>query len=903
MSRLRHPLCSSYGHPPKQSVLRMPRAGIQSNGYIQPWRQMMETQTGTQTPRDAFAEWFADRPKWIQTAAARLATTRQMPSPEEVRNLSDLCVAEANGVAAAFETMPHGIFGAAAGTDAFKLRKLDKVVGVNAIRENAHLDFGTGDLSVVFGMNGSGKSGYARLLKHACGARHKSDLLPNVFNATKPTPSCEITIASGTDTKTFEWKAEPDGLRPLRSIHVFDTTTAESYVDSKNQASYEPRRMRFLSSLIQVCDAVANELSNRKTALPKTFPAVPLEHTMTIAANFVSQLRDTTKADAIDTACAWSDENLEERQDIEKSLKQHDVAARVKQLGLDKRTLSLFVESYNALKLAISDEEISKLLKSKQEAISKRKAATEDAAKVFADSALDGIGSASWRLMWEQAREYSETAAYPERDFPAMNDGDLCVLCHQPLNAEAKGRFSGFEAFVKGGLEASATKAEKEYADAVAAIPSLPDKEKWKLNLDFLKVDTASGETVFDAIAGRLAAIPIVESTETLPQVDWAAVDAAILAVSIAQTKEEATLEELGKDGKKAELEKKLKELKASEWLSQQKAAVLQEVNRLVAIKRLEKAEALAKTNALTTKKNELAKDELEAGYRDRFLAELKTLGGTRLKVEPVAVPEGKGKISFKLEIKEAALKASTGAILSEGESRIVALAAFLADITGSGHPTPFVFDDPVSSLDQEFEERVVERLVELAKTRQVVVFTHRLSLLALVEDAIEARKRAEASAPTLSVVTLRRIGDSTGRVDELDVRHKKPKSGFTEIRDHKLPKIRSYEKGGNTAEYDSALKTACGDFRILTERSIEKVILNGLMERFRRSIQTKQLKSLTKITAADCALIDSMMTKYSRFEHSQPDELAGILPTPNELAADLDTVIAWIDEFEKRTT
>ncbi len=861
----------------------------------------MDAQTGIEPPKDAFAEWFADRPKWMQTAAARLATTRQIPSAEEIRGLADLCVAEANGAPATFEIMPQGIFGAVAGTEAFKLCKIDKVIGVNAIRDNAYLDFGTADLSVVFGMNGSGKSGYARLLKHACGARHKEDLLPNVFNAAKPGASCEVTVVTGADSKTFQWNAEPDGLRPLRAIHIFDTVAAESYVDSKNVASYEPRKMRFLSSLILVCDAVAGELATRKSALPKTFPVVPLEHSLTVAASFVSQIRDTTTADEIDAACAWSVESLEERQDIEKSLKQHDVAARVKQLGLDKRTLALFVESYDALKFATSDEEFQKLLKSKQDAISKRKAATEDAAKVFAGSALDGIGSESWRLMWEHAREYSVTTAYPERDFPATDDDDLCVLCHQPLDAAAKGRLSRFEEYVKGGLEAAATKAEKDYSDAVAALPSLPVREKWKLEIDFLKVDPAVGEALFDSIAARLAAIPKVETREALPKVDWTVVDAAILVASNAHAKEEIALEELGKDGKKAELEKRLKELKAREWLSQQKEAVIAEVDRFAAIKRLDKAEALTKTNALTTKKNELAKDELEAGYRDRFITELRALGGMRLKVEPVAVPEGKGKISFKLEIKDAVLKASTGSVLSEGESRIVALAAFLADITGSGQPTPFVFDDPVSSLDQEFEERVVERLVELANTRQVVVFTHRLSLLALVEDAIEARKRVEAIVPALSVITLRRIGDSTGRVDELDVRHKKPKSGFTAIRDHKLPKIRAYEKDGNAAEYDAELKTACGDFRILTERSIEKVILNGLMERFRRSIQTKQLKSLTKINAADCALVDSMMTKYSKFEHSQPDELAGMLPTPDELAADLDTVIAWIDEFEKR--
>lgn len=863
----------------------------------------MKIQASEGSPNDVFAEWFSDRPKWMQTAAARLATSKRMPAPEAVRALADLCIAEANDGEAVFETMPHGLFGAATGTDAFKLRKLDKVVGVNAIRENACLDFGSVDLSVVFGMNGSGKSGYARLLKHACGARHKSDLLPNVFSGAKAAPSCEVTVETAADSKTFEWKAEPDGLAPLRSVHVFDSAAAESYVDSKNLASYEPRRMRFLSALIQICDAVAAELAERKSGLPKSFPTVPPDYALTAAASFVSQLRDTTKVEVLEAACAWSTEDQESRQSIENSLRQQDVTVRTKQLGLDKRTLTLFVESHEALKLAVSDEEAAKLLNLKRDAVTKRKAASEDAAKVFAGSALDGIGRASWRLMWNEARAYSEEAAYPGKNFPATEAGDLCVLCHQPLDDNAKKRLAGFEAFVKGGLEASAAKAEKDYSDALAALPSLPDRDKWDLNIDFLKVDSAVGNALYDAISARLAAVTKIETLDGLHPVDWSPVDAALAAMADAQAKETTALAELAKDGKKAELEKQLKELKAREWLSQQKAAAEKEVGRLVAVKCIEKAEALTKTNALTTKKNELAKNELEAGYRERFVTELRALGGTRLKVEPVAVPEGKGKISFKIDIKDAVLKASAGSVLSEGESRIVALAAFLADITGSGQPTPFIFDDPVSSLDQEFEERVVERLVELAKTRQVVVFTHRLSLLALVEDAIDARKRAASASPSLSVVTLRSFGGSTGRVDELDVRHKKPKSGFTAIRDHKLPKIRAHEKSGNASEYDSALKTACGDFRILTERSIEKVILDGLMERFRRSIQTKQLKSLTKINADDCALVDSMMTKYSKFEHSQPDELVGFLPTPDELAADLDTVIAWIDEFEKRAT
>jgi energy-coupling factor transporter ATP-binding protein EcfA2 len=44
-------------------------------------------------------------------------------------------------------------------------------------------------MTVLFGHNGAGKSGYVRLLKRACRARHRADVLPDAF--VDPTPSPE----------------------------------------------------------------------------------------------------------------------------------------------------------------------------------------------------------------------------------------------------------------------------------------------------------------------------------------------------------------------------------------------------------------------------------------------------------------------------------------------------------------------------------------------------------------------------------------------------------------------------------------------------------------------------------------------------------------------------------------
>ena len=42
-------------------------------------------------------------------------------------------------------------------------------------------------------------------------------------------------------------------------------------------------------------------------------------------------------------------------------------------------------------------------------------------------------------------------------------------------------------------------------------------------------------------------------------------------------------------------------------------------------------------------------------------------------------------------------------------------------------------------------------------------------------------------------------------------------------------------------------------------------------------------------------------MTKYSKYEHSQPTEIPVEVPTPTEIEQDVDTLINWISEFNKR--
>jgi len=56
-----------------------------------------------------------------------------------------------------------------------------------------------------------------------------------------------------------------------------------------------------------------------------------------------------------------------------------------------------------------------------------------------------------------------------------------------------------------------------------------------------------------------------------------------------------------------------------------------------------------------------------------------------------------------------------------------------------------------------------------------------------------------------------------------------------------------------------------------------------------------------TKINDSDCTLFDQLMTKYSRYEHSQPLEAPVVMPTPDEMENDFKSLKNWHVAFNKK--
>lgn len=854
---------------------------------------------------DDFETWLNARPKWLQTAARMLIDAKRPLIQDEIKTLAKLCKLEAKNEAdPGFLTVSPGTLSQVANRPLLRIEEILDVHGLNAIKAGAHLPFGKSNLSVIYGQNGTGKSGFARLLKEICGSRSKDDIRSNVFDST-PTP-CRAHFKVSIDGKPADvhWDIPSGPHKALRHAQVFDSKAAQQYM-GRTEACYEPSRMKFVSALIVTADAVNAELAREKALLSKALPAIPETLNHTAEAKWLQSLKSATTTAGIDKECLYTDLLDRERIEKEALLAEKDIAGRLLSINKEKTALKNIETAMSTLQLGLSDAAAGELENLKNTAAKARTTSEEAAAAIFGKAELDGVGSATWQQMWEHARAYSNSTAYAENTFPNVSADSRCVLCHQSLGEEAKVRLGGFEKFVTDGLETTAKKAETSFTDRKKRVPALPAQADWIVHMSTLGFEEADGITWLGELKTRLDQILVGSPVTTLQAFEWTSINEASKTKSADLIAEEASLSALLKDEHRQAMHDQVQRLQAKQWLSQNKTSISAERARLIAVAAIDKASRSAATNALTTKKNDLAKTELDAGYQARFIEELRLLGGHRIPIAPQSKSGGKGKITFGLNLVGAHGTHGLEYILSEGETRIAALAAFLADTTGSNQLAPFIFDDPISSLDQDFEEKVVERLVSLSQTRQVIIFTHRLSLVALV-DAVTEKWNKMPGMPSVkpALTSLRRLDKVAGIVATASARDLKPESAVRGLIDNTITRLKKHQERAEVDDYETLGKSACSDFRVIVEKTIEHILLADVVGRFRRAINTQgKLHKVAKVTNEDCVFIDDLMTRYSVFEHAQSDEKSSSTLELDVFEADAVALQKWIAEFGSRTS
>ena len=612
------------------------------------------------------------------------------------------------------------------------LKELKNVEGVNALIEEQIIEFSQ-FLTIIYGANGSGKSGYIRLLKRIFYSKSPEEILPNVhIDHGHKDIKAELTFASAGADIPLEYPANQDAAA-FAQFAVFDGKSVIKHLENKNEFEFRPAGLSFFAdytaAIIQLEQKLAADVGSKSTINQYGLWFDGDSEIKT----FVEGLSANTKADDLKKYTSYSAADKEQKAALQKSYDELLLASTGKDkeitnlqnikrlLGENKQAIDLLNGHFMAESLKAVNDKIA-------DVVAKEATANAEGIENFKTDKIEGIGTAEWKGLIVAANAFAKKQkddpdAYPE-------DGDNCLLCHQPLSEDAQNLIANCFQFIK-------SIAEQEAATAASELGKLKEKYE-KLSFDLFPDDSVlstwlSGNHPLELealkkalgehkkMAGQIVADISAKKTSEIPSLQTSVAAHATLTAEInnkIKTLEEGTEKtELGKlQTAKTFLEHKEKFNAHFETLENF-------VKTLLWVQKANKAD-FAKRKITETEKV-LSNKYFNQKYVDTFNNECQKLNGN-FGIE-ISHTGQAGKSYRQLRLKGR----NPNAVLSEGEQKVIAIADFLAEMQMSDINRGLVFDDPVTSLDDYRKSEIAFRIAEITQGKQVVIFTHDLAFVA----------------------------------------------------------------------------------------------------------------------------------------------------------------------------
>ena len=798
------------------------------------------------------------------------------------------------------------------------LTSICDVQNANRLAPKQTLLFAEAGITLIYGYNGSGKTGYGRILKQICRSRQERQdpILGNVYaQAVKAPATAKIGYKTGGAGQSTTWIDGSSAPSELGRISVFDATTAPLYADQQNKIEFLPLGLDVLPRLAKVCEQlvalIATEITAINGKLVVPLPSVSSKKFTQFSSRFgvAIPITQIPSEQDIKTLFVWDAASESALLAFESEIRKiSEPATQSAQYARLKRSMDNVKTKLNSSLLMFSSDAIDKTYKFLTDATAAREAATIAAAGRFSTDPLgDGPISGAWRKLYESAEVFN-ASAYPGEEFPATGIGRVCLLCQQPYDEAASERLQRFKAFLQDTTQKDALEAEEKLNATIqemTAVTILSDQDVEQQLIELADIKPTS-VNVIERL--KVLSRALISSKESLLQclngrVERAAVPVAnpsvIAEVDIVLTEVDTEIQALDAKTKDDSALKILKEQHA-ELLDQKNCAsnvaiFLSRRTDLCNLDSWKSCKAQCDTTATSKKGTELRETYLTSEFRNKIAAEIKFLGLDYLPVKVEGrTDRGVGYIGVALSKSG---REPTSRILSEGEFRGLALACFFAEISSIQGHDGIVVDDPVSSLDHLHTAQVARRLIQEAQVRpQVIVFTHDLGFY--YDLWVEAGK---AQVPIHRNWIYRDGVDGFGTVISNDgpwqVKKVKDRLPFLESMITTMPD----QASSAPSEYQQKMEEFYSKLRETWERLVEECLLNDVVGRFQPGVATQSLKGVN-VTDEDYVKVFFAMKKASEFSgHDRPAGRQPVVRTKDEMKNDLGELWKYEKELRKR--
>lgn len=856
---------------------------------------------------EQIVNWAKDRPNWQREVLCRVAAG-EVFSDSDYDQLVKKLISGDDGQTASFDLSDFP--GTSGSEESVTLESIQKILHVNALASDETLTFQPDGFTIVYGDNGSGKSGYARILKRIARSRHREDVLSDVFRDTAvEKPTAKLVIRVGGKKSAIDW---PDGSSAnLQRMQFYDSLCGQAYSESESDFPYRPSALVVMDALIEVCTEVRQRLDAKlKEAHVSraSLPTVLEDVSDTGAGKFISNISAESHREDIKRLVDEFDNSAESIEGLKKQeidLKNSDTTAAKAKYLRDVQKLKQLERHIMTLSSVANDEAVD-LLNDLTNTLGELESASKVLASQFESEPLNGVGSSPWKQLWHSAREFSRQSAYVDKPFPNTVESSLCVLCMRELNDQSKERLRRFEEFVKDDTEKrlaeiKQTREQKCIAQRKVEVESenvgnlLTDLETTDAELAgeirvYLKLFADSHGAVIDALDARheipkaypMCEVPLEKLKNAVSSLEGRAAnlgDANSLRLELSK------------------VEKRRKELELLKAIKDKRAEIESEIVRWQAIAKLERAKSAAATGSISRKLAELSEENITEVVRNRFTRETE-----RMKLDNITLSRGKapkGAVHHLPKLVGARQDIAVRRVFSEGERTALGLAALFTEVKLDDSKSALILDDPVTSLDHVRRSQVAYRLAELAEDRQVIVFTHDVSFVA---DLKQAAAALDVGLAERTVSKARGAEKQPGACSNTHPWKAKDAAQRFHYLENELARLKKLSDSYDENEYEKEVAIWAGNASETWERIISQEIVDPVFAEGGIEVRPKMVKAIARFTQDDHREFDASYGRISQWakRHDKSSVTNYVAPDLDALQTEFDLMQGWFNRIKK---
>ncbi|WP_169730542.1 AAA family ATPase [Xylanibacter oryzae] len=812
------------------------------------------------------------REEWLKSLIYATIETDGNVTDEKLQEIADAYV---RGSAQSYR-IPTSFSNELIGT--VKLTALKHTSGVNALMDNQNIDFSP-NITIIHGMNGTGKSSYFRILNKMTGGDVEESILPNVYKDISEPILVKINYIKDDTPKEKECSGSIETIPDLTFCKVFDSNYLNSLISKRNVDAtvIEPLGLSLFQKIvdyeIQIQDILSYKINTITTELPRIATDKLLEQNKGV---FNNKHFDVSQRKAIEASYSFGDDKQAQLKNCKtqlESLLKFNIDTTLRLLNFEKDALSNIkrelITKFKSAKDLITEWNVCLL------DYVKAKNNHSEAIKQFAIlTTLSNTSSPEWRNFINAADQYKKITG---------ND-DECPYCHRPYDDGALKIVQSYTSFLSDKSETELKNKEKALSiynnKLLRYVPDINLDDNIKKILRAIAVNES--QSLLEIVLHSIDANKNLYKELTGCVNEKKEMNSPVLSIEIINKKLDEEIntvdtkiaESQEKDSKLqpkiANLKERITILEDAKSIAAQKDAIRDWFNKIDSISTITDKKEHFKSRPIsllsTTAHNELITEKLANTFQNK----LQEIGLKRLGMKVQKASNHHGIYSTELVLSNN--ENNIQQILSEGEQKGVGLAMFFAEIELQSGLNPIILDDPVNSLDNEIAKSFAQMLYKL--NNQVILFNHELLFQSAFEsmdhicpnyDAQGCRKQGKH----IYIYETEEFNGNKGLI----VSYKKQNAKFY---------LDKAEHFSTTPPFSDNVGEITNDLRQAVEHLIDEVVFrNQIPTRYsckKSRIQWGKLKTLVN----DSETIDKLNTIHSRLSGSSLHN--GIESTYNQL-------------------